>query len=199
MLDVDKHFFGRELGAVGHSLDDAQIGLMGHKVIYIVDRKMVAVHHVERRCEHVCHRMLVDIAAVLKKIMFAGGDSFRSGRLGGTARRHIKVFESVAIDMEYGVNNAYTFFFGSFDKHGGGAVAEKRTCGSVLIIYHRGHLFSTYNHHMLVHSRTDICCGVLQGDDESGTCGLYIVGIGIGQRAAVGYDGTGRRKTVVGV
>ena len=120
---------------------------------------------------------------------------FRSG-LGRSTGLHKQVGQALAVHMEFAVHHAHVFVGGLY-QHGGCGVAEQRAGGAVLIVGHARHLLGAYHYHLLVQAGLDIgACG-LHGDDETGTCGLDVVGVCVHEARVMRYDRSCRRETVV--
>ena len=65
ILDVDQNLLLGEVQAGAHSLDDAQVGLVGHKPLDVVLGQVVALHDVLARGEHVNDSMTINGATLL--------------------------------------------------------------------------------------------------------------------------------------
>ena len=79
--------------------------------------------------------MFVNETSVLEKEVVAVVDSLVCGWEYGTSGAHDEVVATNAVNVEYGVDDAYGLF-GGFEHHGCGTVAEQRACGAVLIVDH---------------------------------------------------------------
>ena len=135
MLDIHEHLLLGDLDTATDSLDDTEVSLMRDEPIEIIDREVVALHHRERRIEHISDGVLVDDTPLLIDVVFTSLDSFVRSGLGRAAGLHTQVVKTGSVDMDFAIDYA-DGLIGGFDQDGSGAVAEERASGTVLIVDH---------------------------------------------------------------
>lgn len=157
-VDRDDDLIHGHVEFFGGGLDDADIGLMGHKPVDVIARKIVLFQCFFNDFCHVFNGVLEDFLA-LHDDVFIG----------------VKEVTALAIGVEVGGDDSF-FLIGGFEDDSARAIGEEDAGGAVGPVDNGGHFLGPDHQHAFAHAGLDESVGGGQCVDKAGADGLHIEG-----------------------